>query len=62
MANGLFAGIAVRDIRVATAWYERLLGAEPSFYPNDIEAVWQVADNQFLYIVEQPERAGCSTM
>ncbi|SDT35392.1 VOC family protein [Microlunatus soli] len=58
MANGLFAGIPVRDFRAALAWYVRLLGAEPSFYPNDIEAVWQLAENQFVYIVQQPERAG----
>lgn len=58
MADGLFAGIPVRDYRSALEWYRRLLGSEPSFYPNDIEAVWQLAENQYLYIVQQPERAG----
>jgi hypothetical protein len=40
---GLFAGIPVRDYTAAAAWYERLLGAPPSFLPNDIEAVWELA-------------------
>jgi catechol 2,3-dioxygenase-like lactoylglutathione lyase family enzyme len=54
----LFAGIPVSDYDVATAWYERLLGAPPSFLPNDIEAVWEVADHRYLYLRVQPENAG----
>ena len=58
MTVDLFAGIPVRDYRAATAWYERLLGAPPSFLPNDTEAVWQVAGHGYLYIKLWPERAG----
>lgn len=58
MAVGIFAGIAVRDYASALEWYKRLLGVEPSFYPNDIEAVWQLAENRFVYIVEDAKRAG----
>lgn len=58
MAVGIFAGIAVRDYASALEWYKQLLGAEPSFYPNDIEAVWQLAENRFVYIVEDAGRAG----
>ena len=36
----LFSGIPVRDDGPAAAWCERLLGAPPSFLPNDTEAVW----------------------
>jgi catechol 2,3-dioxygenase-like lactoylglutathione lyase family enzyme len=54
----LFAGIPVADYAAALAWYERLLGAPPAFLPNDIEAVWELADHRFLYIVQQPEHAG----
>jgi hypothetical protein len=43
MAVGIFAGIPVRDYDSALEWYKRLLGAEPAFYPNDVEAVWQLA-------------------
>lgn len=42
MAAALFAGIRVRDLAAARAWYERLLG-EPSFFPNATEVVWSVA-------------------
>lgn len=30
----------------------------PSFLPNDIEAVWEVAEHRYIYIVQDPERAG----
>ena len=42
MAVGVFAGIAVKDYASALKWYQRLLGAEPSFYPNDAEAVGMI--------------------
>lgn len=58
VAVGIFAGIPVRDFRSALSWYERLLGGEPTFYPNDVEAVWQLAEDRYVYIVEAPERAG----
>ena len=58
MTIDLFAGIPVRDYTAATAWYERLLGAPPSLLPNDIEAVWEVADHRYVYIVVRPEHAG----
>ena len=40
MVVDLFAGIPVKDYAAALAWYERLLGSPPTFFPNDIEAVW----------------------
>jgi catechol 2,3-dioxygenase-like lactoylglutathione lyase family enzyme len=54
----LFAGIPVRDYASAAAWYERLLGGPPSFLPNDIEAVWELGEHRYVYIVVQPEHAG----
>lgn len=42
MTVALFAGIRVRDVTAARAWYERLLG-EPSFFPNATEVVWTLA-------------------
>lgn len=58
MTVDLFAGIPVRDKTAAAAWYERLLGAPPSFLPNDAEAVWEVADHRYVYIKVWPEHAG----
>ncbi|AYL36540.1 glyoxalase/bleomycin resistance/dioxygenase family protein [Streptomyces fungicidicus] len=58
MAVGIFAGIAVRDYRSALEWYRRLFGAEPAFFPNDVEAVWQLAEDRYVYIIEDARRAG----
>ena len=57
MTVALFAGVRVRDLTTARAWYERLLG-EPSFFPNATEVVWTVADERSLYIQEDRQRAG----
>ena len=54
----VFAGIPVSDFQVALEWYERLFGCAPSFYPNDREAVWTIADHRWIYIIVEPERAG----
>jgi hypothetical protein len=58
MALDLFAGIPVTDYAAALPWYEQFFGAGPSFLPNDIEAVWEVAEHRYIYIVQDPERAG----
>lgn len=58
MAVGIFAGIAVSDFARALEWYRRLLGTEPAFFPNDVEAVWQLAEDRYVYIIRDPERAG----
>jgi hypothetical protein len=61
MALHLFAGVRVRDLKTAQPWYERLFGT-PSFFPNDSEAVWTLADERSIYIVEHPEGAGSSAV
>ena len=58
MTLDLFAVISVRDHQAALPWYERLLGSEPSFLPNAIEAVWELADHRFVVIEERPDHAG----
>ena len=47
----LFAGMRVRNFQEARAWYERLLG-EPTFFPHDTEAVWTLAKDRSVYIVD----------
>jgi catechol 2,3-dioxygenase-like lactoylglutathione lyase family enzyme len=54
----LFAGIAVSDYSASEAWYSKLLGSPPSFLPNDIEAVWELAEHRYLYIEVRPPHAG----
>ena len=54
----LFAGIPVADYAAALIWYERLLGSSPTFFPNDIEAVWELAEHRYLYLEQRPAHAG----
>ncbi len=54
----LFAGIPVSDFAGALAWYEKLLGSPPAFFPHDTEAVWELAEHRLIYIVQRPEHAG----
>ena len=58
MQIDLFAGIRVADYAAAKDWYERLLGKEPAFSPHATEAVWELAEHRFLYIVEDREAPG----
>jgi catechol 2,3-dioxygenase-like lactoylglutathione lyase family enzyme len=58
MAIDLFAGIPVNDYTAALTWYQRLLGFPPAFFPNDIEAVWELAEHRYLVIEQRPEHAG----
>jgi catechol 2,3-dioxygenase-like lactoylglutathione lyase family enzyme len=58
MSVDLFAGIPVRDLAQALDWYRRLLGGEPSFFPNDSEAVWQVSEHGWMVVEARAERAG----
>jgi catechol 2,3-dioxygenase-like lactoylglutathione lyase family enzyme len=61
MSLDLFAGIRVSDYEAARPWYERLLGGEPSFMPHATEAVWELAEHRFLFIVEDRAGAGGAT-
>ncbi len=57
-----FAGIAVADYASLLAWYERLMGKPPDFFPQDGEAVWQVSEHAWIYVVADTERAGRSLL
>jgi catechol 2,3-dioxygenase-like lactoylglutathione lyase family enzyme len=61
MSLHLFAGLRVRDLQAAQPWYELLFG-EPSFFPNDTEAVWTLADDRSVYVVEHGDGAGNSVV
>jgi catechol 2,3-dioxygenase-like lactoylglutathione lyase family enzyme len=61
MSLHLFAGLRVRDYQAARPWYERLLG-KPTMFPHDTEAVWVLAEDRSVYIVEHPEGAGSSVV
>jgi catechol 2,3-dioxygenase-like lactoylglutathione lyase family enzyme len=53
----LFAGLRVRDFQAARLWYERLLG-EPTFLPHATEAVWTLAEDRSVYVVQHADGAG----
>lgn len=53
-----FAGFPVKDYTSARAWYERLLGRPTAFLPNNIEAVWELAEHRYVFIKVIPEHAG----
>ena len=61
MSLHLFAGLRVRDFEAARPWYERLLG-EPAFFPHATEAVWALAEDRSVYVVEHPGGAGHSVV
>lgn len=54
----VFAGVPVSNLETSLDWYRRLFGNEPSFFPNDKEAVWAIAEHRWLYLIVEPERAG----
>jgi hypothetical protein len=61
MSLHLFAGLRVRDFQLARPWYEQLLG-EPTFFPHDTEAVWTLAEERSVYVVEHADGAGSSVV
>ena len=54
----LFAGIPVAELEPALDWYERLLGRPPDMTPNESERTWQLTDDGWIYVVEDPQRSG----
>lgn len=57
--NSLFFGLAVTDFAAADSWYSRLFGRAADFVVvPGVEAMWQLNDTAFLYIVVDPEHAG----
>lgn len=54
----LFAGLPVTELERSVAWYDALLGGQPAFYPNDVEAVFEIAEHGYLYLEVRPEIAG----
>lgn len=61
MSLHLFAGLRVRNFQAARAWYDRLLG-QPTFFPHATEAVWTLAEDRSVYVVEHAAGAGNSVV
>src|SRR5271156_5341364 len=54
----LFAGVPVADLQAALGWYEQLFGRTADVVPDKKEVMWCVAENGWLYVIEDPARAG----
>ena len=54
----LFAGLRVRDIAAARDWYERVFDGSPDLVPHEREVAWQLAQEGWIYVLEEPENAG----
>jgi predicted enzyme related to lactoylglutathione lyase len=54
----LFASVPVTDLQAALGWYEALFGRSADIVPNENEVMWCVAGNGWLYVIEDPQRAG----
>ncbi len=58
----LFASVPVADLQPAMPWYEEVFGRAADIVPNENEVMWCVAGNAWLYVIEDPERAGRSVV
>lgn len=54
MEPHLFAGALVSDLPSAVTWWSRLLGSEPVMYPDETEAVWELAEGRCVYVEQRP--------
>ena len=55
------ASVAVRDLKSAVVWYQKLLGKAPDSTPMPEVAEWRFPRGGWLQVYQLPERAGnCS--
>lgn len=54
----LFASVPVADLQIALPWYQKLFGRAPDIVPNETEVMWRVAEAGWLYLIQEPARAG----
>ena len=59
--HNVLAGVAVRNLEAATAWYERLLGAEGSKPMGEVSE-WKAPGGGCLQVFADPKRAGSSSV
>ena len=52
------ASVAVKDLKAAVRWYEKVLGRPPDSRPMPEVAEWQFERGGWLQVYQLPERAG----
>ena len=60
--NNVIAVVPVRDQDTAVGWYKTLLGRDADVVPVEGVAEWQLAENAWLQVTTDPERAGNTTV
>lgn len=61
MIQNAIASLAVKDLRAASEWYERLFQRPPDSRPMPEVAEWKFPRGGWLQVYQLPERAGhCS--
>ncbi len=60
--NSVIAVVPVRNQEAAVGWYKALLARDADVVPVEGVAEWQLAENAWLQVTTDPERAGSSTV
>lgn len=56
--DNVLASVAVKNLRAAVTWYERLIGRPADSTPMPEVAEWKFQRGGWLQVYELPERAG----
>ncbi|MEO6238113.1 MAG: VOC family protein [Vicinamibacterales bacterium] len=56
--DNAIASLAVKDVKTAAAWYQRLLGRPADSRPMPDVAEWKFGRGGWLQVYQLPERAG----
>ena len=56
--DNALASVAVKDLKAAAAWYERLFGRPADYTPMPELAEWQFSRGGALQVYQAPDRAG----
>jgi hypothetical protein len=60
--NSVIAVVPVEDQDTAVRWYKKLLGRDADIIPAEGVAEWQLAENAWIQVTSDPERAGSTTV
>jgi len=60
--NSVIAVVPVKDYDKAIKWYKKLLGRDADIVPVEGVAEWQLAENAWLQVTIDQERAGGTTV
>ncbi len=59
--DNAIASVAVKDLKTASAWYEKLFRRPPDSSPMPEVAEWKFARGGWLQVYQLPERAGAGS-